>query len=127
MPVHRGRRSVTEIEVAFAPTRVGARRRRRLPPVAAGLTILALLVLAVAKPWGADQAPATSPTGSAAAAGSRAPGGAALVSADPGASTSPVAVPPITFPGPPRPGAWGIGLAIAGPGEAPAASPRWID
>jgi hypothetical protein len=117
---------MTEIEVAFAPTRIGA-RRRRLPPVAAGLAILALLVVAVAKPWGADQAPLTFPPTTATASGSATPGEAALESIPPDPGATVAAPRPIVFPGPPRPGAWGIGLATDGRGQAPTASPNWIE
>jgi hypothetical protein len=117
---------VTETEVAFAPTPVGA-LRQRLPPIVAGLILVALLVVAVAKPWGNALDPARSPGASAtepvaAASGTLAPGGTLVSSADAEADGAP---PAVAFPSPPRPGAWGIGVGIAVAGDGSGAWADW--
>lgn len=108
---------MTETEVAFATTRVGA-RRRRLPPLLVGGVLVLLLVVAVAKPWAGlapGPSPRTSPgastigavavaSGSGASPGSPGPADDAQASADPSLAG---------FPGPPRPGSWGISVGTA--------------
>lgn len=115
---------MTDTEVAFAPTRLGA-RRRRLRPVAVGLAVLALLALAVAKPWGSATGPAGTPGASAAVlvSVSGAPAGSPSSSARP----DPASSPPIAFPGPPRPGAWGISLGLDAPGDTTGAWATWTE
>ncbi len=101
---------MTETEVAFATTRVGA-RRRRLPPLLVGGVIALLLLVAVAKPWAGLEpgaSPRTSAQGAVAAA-SAASGSPGLV-ADPQATADPSRS---GLPGPPRPGSWGIGVGTA--------------
>jgi hypothetical protein len=99
---------VTETEVAFAPTKLDA-RRRRVPPIIVGVAILALLVLAVAKPWGGgDPGPSLPPTVAVAAASQSAPPvGPPDSSAEPGQTT---VLAPGAIKGPPRLGAWGISV-----------------
>jgi hypothetical protein len=104
---------VADIEVAFATAPVGA-RRRRLPPVVIGLTVVALLALAVAKPWrgGVDPGPSPDPSGAAiaAASGSTAPAGSAGSSVEPEGTGG---LTPGGIKGPPRLGAWGISVGTA--------------
>ncbi len=103
---------MTETEVAFAPTKLDM-RRRRVPPIIVGMAILALLVLAVAKPWGGgDPGPSLYPTTAAVAAASqgRPPAGS------PGSSVKPErtdVLAPGGIKGPPRLGAWGISVGTA--------------
>lgn len=100
---------MTETEVAFAPTKLDT-RRRRVPPIVVGLAILALLVLAVAKPWGGgDPRPLLDPSAAAVAAASQSapPSGSPDPSVEP---DRPVVLAPGGIKGPPRPGAWGISV-----------------
>jgi hypothetical protein len=100
---------VTETEVAFAPTKLDA-RRRRVPPILVGMAILALLVLAVAKPWGgADPGPSVHPTTAAVAGATQTtpPASSPDSSVEPERSD---ALAPGGIKGPPRLGAWGISV-----------------
>lgn len=120
---------MTETEVAFAPTRVGARRRPRLPPVVVGLALVALLVVAVVKPWGTVAEPVPSPgasSGAVAIASGSTPGSSGGPS-DPTGDRPAATAPSVGFPGPLPPGAWGIsvGVDIAGDGSGDWAS--WSD
>jgi hypothetical protein len=123
---------VTETEVAFAPTRVGA-RRRRLPPVVVGLSIVVLLVLAVAKPWGSALDPAGSPDASTSAAvaiasgSASGPPGAPYPSGDPSPDPNVAAPTPVAFPGPPRPGAWGVSVGLDTTGDTTGAWAMWSE
>ena len=100
---------MTETEVAFAPTKLDT-RRRRVPPVVVGLAILALLVLAVAKPWGGGD-PGASLDPSAAAVAAASQSGQPASSPDSSAEAEPTLVlAPGGIQGPPRLGAWGISV-----------------
>jgi hypothetical protein len=122
---------VTETEVAFATTRVGA-RRRRLPPLLVGGVIALLLLVAVAKPWAGLEpvasprvsAPASADTVVAAASGGEASLGSPGLGGDVQASGDP-ALP--GFPGPPRPGSWGISVGTAMVGRSTFEWANWSE
>lgn len=99
---------MADIEVEFVPTRVGG-RRRRVPPVAVGLAILALIAVAVVKPWpsGPDRSTASASPAASIAAATTSP-----IPASP--STTPIAEvvePAVVLAGPPRLGTWGVAFA----------------
>jgi hypothetical protein len=120
---------VTETEVSFAPIRVSA--HRRLSPAVIGLASVALLVLVVAKPWGSGLDLAASPGASAMA-------GVAIVSG-PTAGPSPGPTGPVpalsdvaartlvAFPGPPRPGAWGVSVGLDTTDDSSGAWTMWSE
>ncbi|HEX7474040.1 MAG TPA: hypothetical protein VF323_13235 [Candidatus Limnocylindrales bacterium] len=115
---------MADIEVAFAPTPVGG-RRRRLPPAVLALAIVCLLAVAVAKPWAGGSGPTASGAvglSSASASGSpRASDG----SPSAGHPSPAFGVLPEPALGSPRPGTWGVGLAVDAPGDATGGAATW--
>jgi hypothetical protein len=98
--------------VAFAPTKLDT-NRRRVPPIIIGVAILILLVLAVVKPWGGgDAGPSLHPTAAAVAAASQStrPAGSPDSSIEPRRTDT---LAPGAIEGPPRLGAYGIGVGTA--------------
>ena len=105
---------MSQADVEFAPAPLPG-RRRPLPPLAIGLAVIALIAVALVKPWGSAP-PATHPPATAGVPADARTSGGPASPAPVGASAGPDVIEPM---GPPPLGTWGVATAS---GRSPTAN-----